>query len=185
MAIEVRAQPTEGDHLDALRVVQRRLGGGWLAPALLLGGPALIVGMTMLGGRSLEQALTANVFWIVLGPLLLFVGLPRITRQTVRATIKGNPATTAPTLYRFTETGFEERECPVEVSVGWPAIADAVETETVLLLFIGRTTAYIVPRPALVAGGQLEAVRALLRERLGARARLLPSEPTRQATSPA
>jgi hypothetical protein len=112
----------------------------------------------------------ANLFWIVLGPLMLFLGVPLTTRRTVRLLTKGNPPATAPQLYRFTETGFEERECPVEVTIAWSAITDAVETKAVLLLFTGRTTAYIVPRRALVAAGQLDAVRAFLRERLGTRA---------------
>jgi hypothetical protein len=173
LPIEVRGRPTERDHLDALRVVRRRLGSPRLAPVFFLGGPALIVVMSLLAGRSLKHALIANVFWIVLGPLMLFLGLPLATRRTVRSLAKGNPAATSPQLYRFTDTGFEERECPVEVSIAWPAITDAVETKALLLLFTGRTTAYIVPRRALVSAGELEAVRALLRERLGERAHLL------------
>jgi hypothetical protein len=114
--------------------------------------------MSLLAGRSLKHALIANVFWIVFGPLMLFLGLPLATRRTVRFLTKGNPAATAPQLYRFTETGFEERECPVEVSIAWSAITDAVETKTLLLLFTGRTMAYIVPQRALVSAGQLEAV---------------------------
>jgi hypothetical protein len=103
---------------------------------------------------------------------VLFVGLPLARRQTVRALIAGNPDATAPALYRFTDRGFEERECPVEVSIGWSAVTEVLETETALLLFVGRTKAYIVPRHALQEAGQLDRVRALLRDRLGARARL-------------
>jgi hypothetical protein len=171
----VRGQLTERDHLDALRIVKRRLPVRWAAPALFLGGPAVMVVMTVLGGMSLQHAVIWNMFWIVVGPLILFVGLPLSTRQSVRFLTKNNPAATAPQLYRFTESGFEERECPVEVSIAWSAMTDAVETKSVLLLFTGRTTAYIVPRRTLVAAGQLEAVRGLLRERLGERARLLPT----------
>jgi hypothetical protein len=173
LPIEVRGQPTERDHLDALRVVQPRLGSRWWGYALFLGGPALIVVMTMLGGMPFKHAVFVNMFWIVVGPLMLFFGLPMATRQTVRTLAKRNPPATAPQLYRFTETGFEERECPVEVSVAWSAITEALESNTVLLLFTGLTTAFLVPRRALVAAGQMEAVRGLLRERLGERARLL------------
>jgi hypothetical protein len=183
LLIEVRGQLTERDHLDALRIVKRRFPSRWAAPALFLGGPAVIVVMTVLGGMSLQHAVIVNMFWIVVGPLILFVGLPLSTRQTVRFLTKGNPAATAPQLYRFTETGFEERECPVEVSIAWSAIADAVETKTLLLLFIGRTTAYIVPRRTLVAAGQMDAVRGLLRERLGERARLLAASEQPEAGS--
>lgn len=185
LPIEVRGQLTERDHLDALRVVQRRLGSRWWSYALFLGGPAFIVVMSLLGGMSLKHAVIANMFWIVVGPLMLFLGLPMATRRTVRTLTKGNPPATAPQLYRFTETGFEERECPVDVSIAWSAIADAVETKTLLLLFIGRTTAYIVPRRTLVAAGQMEAVRGLLRERLGERARLLTASEQPEAGSTA
>jgi hypothetical protein len=113
-----------------------------------------------------------NVFWIVLGAWML-LALPFAARWAARSVIKGNPAATAPQLYRFTDAGFEERECPVEVSIAWSAITDAVETPSVLLLFTGRTSAFIVPERALVEAGQAEAVRALLRDRLGKRAHLL------------
>jgi hypothetical protein len=175
LPIEVRGQPTERDHLDGVRVVQRRLHSRGLGAALSLGVPVLIVASSLLAGSSLKAALFANVFWIVLG-LVVFLGLPVATRRTVRSVTRGNPAMTAPQLYRFTEDGFEERECPVEISIRWSAVTDAVETDSVLLLFTGRTAAFIVPRRALAAAGQLEAVRRLLRERLGERARLLPAE---------
>ena len=71
LPIEVRGQLTERDHLDALRVVQRRLGSRWWSYALFLGGPAFIVVLTMLGGMSLQHAVIVNVFWIVVGPLML------------------------------------------------------------------------------------------------------------------
>jgi hypothetical protein len=182
LPIEVRGQLTERDHLDALRFVKRRYPSRWAAPSLFLGGPAVMVVMTVLGGMSLQRALIWNIFWIVVGPLILFFGLPRATRQSVRFLIKTNPAATAPQLYRFTESGFEERECPVEVGIAWSAITEAVETKSVLLLFIGRVTAYIVPRRTLVAAGQMEAVRGLLRERLGERARLLTASEQPEAS---
>lgn len=177
MPIEVRGQPTERDHLEALRVVQRRLPSRWVAPALFLGGPAAIVALSLIRGQSPEQALIGNLFWLVFGPLMLFLGLPLMTRRTARFVTKVNPAATAPQLYRFTEAGFEERECPVEVSIAWPAMTDALETDSLLLLFTGRTTAYLVPQRALAAAGQQEAVRALLRKHLGDRARILPAGP--------
>jgi hypothetical protein len=181
LPIEVRGQLTERDHLDALRIMKRRFPSRWAAPTLFLGGPVVMVVMTVLGGMSLQHAVIWNMFWVVVGPLILFVGLPLSTRQTVRFLTKSNPAATAPQLYRFTESGFEERECPVEVSIAWSAVTDAVETKSVLLLFTGRTTAHIVPRRALVAAGQMEAVRRLLRERLGERARLLTANEQAEA----
>lgn len=170
--IEFRGQATPRDHLDALRVIERRHGSRWITPAICLGVPAFFVVMSLMGGKSLTEALIANVFWLVLFGLIL-LALPFAARWAARSVTKGNPATTAPVLYRFTEVGFEERECPVEVNVTWSAITDAVETKSVLILFTGRTSGFIVPERALVAAGQAEAVRALLRDRLGARAHLL------------
>jgi hypothetical protein len=181
LPIEVRGQLTERDHLDALRVLKRRFPARWAAPTLFLGGPAVMVAMTVLGGMSLQHAVIWNMFWIVVGPLILFVGLPLSTRQSVRFLTKSNPAATAPQLYRFTESGFEEREGPVEVSIAWSGMTDAVETRSVLLLFTGRTAAHIVPRRNLVAAGQMEAVRRLLQERLGERARLLTASEQSEA----
>ncbi len=171
MPIEARGRLTESDHLEAVRLVQRRLGDRWAAPVLFLGLPLVFVGMSMLGGLPLGHALIANVFWLVAGPLILFVGLPLGIRRTVKIVARDNPAATASQLYRFTESGFEERECPVEVSVAWSAVTDAVETKNLLLLFTGRTSAYIVPLRALAAAGQVEAVRGMLWEKLGDRAR--------------
>ena len=63
----MRGQLTERDHLDALRIVKRRLPFRWAAPALFLGGPAVMVVMTVLGGMSLQHAVIWNMFWIVVG----------------------------------------------------------------------------------------------------------------------
>ena len=66
-----------------------------------------------------------------------------------------------PQLYRFTDAGVEIRGGPYEVTIAWPAILEAVETRAVFLLFTGRTIAHYVPRGAIAAAGQLEAVRGL------------------------
>ncbi|HUR95880.1 MAG TPA: YcxB family protein [Gemmatimonadales bacterium] len=174
MTIDVRGQPTAQDHWDALQVVQRRLGYRWVAPTLCVGGPALLVLVSLVSGRSFQHALFVNVFWIVLGGLIL-IAMPLTHRRNLRALLRGNPDATAPVLYRFTDRGFEERECPVEVSIAWPEIREAVETATVLLLFVGRTRAFIVPRRALEQADQLDSVRVLLHDRLGARARRVGS----------
>ena len=168
LPIEVRGQATEREHLEALTVMQRRVGSGWRALVLCLGVPLCLVAVSVLSGGTLEQALVANLFWLVFGALLVFVSLPIARRETVRSMVKGNPDATAPTLYRFTAEGFEERECPVEVTIKWGSIQEALWTETALLLFIGRTKAYIVPRDALVAAGKFDAIRELLGEHLGA-----------------
>jgi hypothetical protein len=99
--IEVRGQLTDREHLDALRLVQRRLGTSWIVPAVFLGGPASIVVRNLMAGESLARA-------------------------------------------HF-------------------------------LRFTGRTMAQIVTRGAITAAGRLEAVRGLLRERLGERGHLVPA----------
>jgi hypothetical protein len=173
LPIEVQGALTDREHLAAFRMVQSRLSSRWVAPALCLGGPALIVLLNLVAGRSLARTLFANLFWILVGPLYLFVGLPAATRYSLRAWRKANPELGAPQLYRFTATGFELRGGPSEVNIAWASIADARETDAVLILFTGRTMGQVLPRGAIEAAGQLDAVRALLRERLGERAHLL------------
>jgi len=163
------------EHLAALRLVQSRLGSRWVAPALCLGGPALMVVLNLVADRSLTHALIANLFWILVGPLYLFVGLPAGIRHSLRAWRKANPELGSPQLYRFTETGFELRGGPSEVNIAWTSIVEARETDAVLILFTGRTMGQVLSRGAIEAAGQLDAVRALLRERLGGRAHLLPA----------
>jgi hypothetical protein len=175
LPIEVQGALTDREHLAALRMVQRRLGSRWVAPALCLGGPALIVVLNLLAGRSLAHALFANLFWILVGPLYLFVGLPSGTRYSLQAWRKANPELGSPQLYRFSEAGFELRGGPSEVNIAWASIAEARETDAVLILFTGRTVGQVLSRGAIEAAGQLDAVRALLRERLGERAHLLPA----------
>ncbi len=173
LPIEVRGAVTDREHLAALRVVQPRLGSRWVAPAFCLGGPTAIVILSLVAGRSLAHALIANLFWIIVGPLYLFVGLPSAARYNLRAWRKANPELGAAQLYRFTEAGVEVREGPSEVTIAWPRIAEAQETDVVLILFTGGTMGQVLPRGAMEAAGQLDAVRALLRDRLGDRAHLL------------
>jgi hypothetical protein len=132
----------------------------------------LIVALSLLAGESLERAVFRNVFWIVLG-LLFFLGYPLAARFNLRSFIRANPELGATQLYRFTETGLDLRGGPADVSIAWPNVTEAVETKAVFLLFTGRTMAHILPRGAFAAAGQLDAVRELLRERLGERAHLL------------
>jgi hypothetical protein len=174
LPIEVRGGLTAREHLDAWRLVQRRLGTPWVVPAVFLGGPVLIVVLNLGAGKSFGHAVFQNIFWLLFG-LFLFVGLPLCARFNLRSFLKANPELGASQLYRFTETGFETRGGPSEVSITWPNITEAVETKAVLLIFTGRTMAQIVPRGAIAAAGQLGAVRELLRERLGERAHLLPA----------
>jgi len=134
----------------------------------------VIVTLHLLAGESLERAVFRNVFWIVLGLLFLFA-YPLTLRLNLRSFVRTNPELGAPQLYRFTATGVELRGGPADVSIAWPNITEAVETTAVFLLFTGRTMAHVVPRGAIEAAGQLEAVQELLRERLGGRAHLLPS----------
>ncbi len=128
LPIEVRGQATEREHLDALTAMQRRVGTRGRALVLCLGVPLCLVAVSVLSGATLEQALFANLFWLVFGALLALVGLPIARRETVRSMVKGNPDATAPTLYRFTAEGFEERECPVEVTIKWGSIQEALWT---------------------------------------------------------
>ena len=174
LPIEVRGPLTDREFLDGLRVVERRMGRRWIRPVVCLGGPALIVILQVIAGKSLKIALFQNVFWIVFG-LLLFFGLPLQVRFGLRSFLKDNPGLGDPQVYRFTDAGVEIRGGPYEVNIAWASILEAVETRAVFLLFTGRTIAHYVPRGPVAATGQLEAVRGVLRERLGERAHLLPA----------
>ncbi len=132
----------------------------------------MIIVTDLLAGLSLGQAHFANVFWILVGPIYLFFGVPIATRYSLRAWRNANPELGAPQRYRFTDTGFEPREGPSEVTIAWASIVEARETDAVLLLFTGRTMSQVLSRVSMEDAGQMEAVRALLRDRLGERAHL-------------
>ena len=80
------------------------------------------------------------------------------------------PALNGPQRYEFTADGLAISNAGVQNLVRWSAFVEAAETSEFFLLYYAKNCAYYLPRRIMGTEEQVDAVRRLLRERLGDRA---------------
>ncbi len=81
--------------------------------------------------------------------------------------------------YHFCPSGLEANSATASGWVAWDDLWEALETEASLLLFVSPGHHYLIPKRFFHGPGELHSVRELLRQQLGARAKLLPDPPLR------
>jgi len=132
--------------------------------------PILLVVMGWLSKGDLRQALLDNVWFAVLIVVMMFVVVPWFQRRTVSKAYYANPAMQGQQTYEFTPDGLRMVGPLSSVSVAWPGILSAVETDEFLLFFVQKNLAYYLPKRAVSSTAELEELRELARQKLGERA---------------
>jgi hypothetical protein len=125
--------------------------------------PALLVGISLLIGRSLMAALLDNLGWIVGLPLVGFVLVPWINRWALKRRLRSNPLLCGEQSIEFTEEGIAfETEAGSSIT-RWAALIRVVETRRHFLFYIHSGGAYFLPH-AVVGANEIEAIRTVIRE---------------------
>jgi hypothetical protein len=134
---------------------------------LLIG--ALVVSTASAIAAGLPRYLiAANAVILVL--LVLFeVGWPRYLERQVRKFYLATPALAGMQRYVFADDGLTMSSEGSALVVRWSAILKAAETKEFFLLYYSPKAAYYLPRKA-VSRDDVDALRALLRAKLGAKA---------------
>ena len=165
--LAVEFQPDPAQTVRASRAIQQRGRLSWISWAIwpILAGLALMYRLSGVPWRDMGLLAATAVFLAVLA-----FGAPRIQRWQVRHAYQSSPVLRERQRCEFSPSGLTVRGGPASASLEWDAITEAVETDEFFLLFFARKSAYYVPKGALASKSEREALRALLRASLGARA---------------
>jgi hypothetical protein len=115
------------------------------------------------------KVIAANVGVLVL--MILFeLGWPRYLERHVRKFYLTTPALAGVQRYVFADDGLTMSSEGSSILVRWPSILQAVETKEFFLFYYSPKAAYYLPRRVVGRDNQEGALRAGLREKLGAKA---------------
>ena len=106
---------------------------------------------------------------------------PRIQRWQLRRAYSETPSLRGPQVYQFTDAGLTIRGGAASTTLGWDSFVKADETREFFLLFYSKRCAYYLPKRVAGDEGERNALRALLRAKLGARAAGLRADELRVA----
>lgn len=163
---------TAKDQREAVRaIVLRQPPVRWTRAVVALL-PIAMVAWSMSVGWSLGLALFRNVFWIVFASLYFLIGIPLIVRAGVLAVRKADPAWNEEQVVSIDETGFRLASASAQIDIAWSEVRRAAESPAVFLVYFGTGRVFFIPSHVVSAHGVLPALRALLRDKLGERARL-------------
>ena len=113
----------------------------WRARAPIFGGG--IVGLLVCGGLLAYFRLYSMLWWVALLVVANFTTWPYI-RWSIRRKLMKNAGKSAQ--IRLTAADFSTSSDGASLTLPWTRIKFAEEDEQNLYLFVGRTTAFIVPR---------------------------------------
>jgi hypothetical protein len=134
--------------------------------------PVLMIAWSMSAGWPFHLAVFRNLFWIVVGALELLFLVPMSVRKAVEASRRADPHWAEDQVLTLGDATLELQGASTRSEVPWSQVERAVETRDVLLLYTRTGRVLYIPVRAVVEQTMLPKVRALLRSRLGARARL-------------
>ena len=151
------------------RVTQRLTGSRqrWFILAMCAALVVVYIGLPTLSG-TFNWSLVNFIPLAVTLVLLLAVG-PLATWYAAKTLPRRSPSLQGPQERVLSSDGFQVRGRGAVTSFEWSAIQRAVETKRTFLFFFNQKQAHYLPKRAIPTSADLEQVRTLLRERLGAR----------------
>jgi len=158
----------------ATRAVVSRFGTTYLGWIFFVGVPMLLVIVKLCLGQDISApgAFGLPTWATVVGGLLFMLGLmPLLQLLNVSSMRRGNPSTGGVTTYTITPDGYSIQGGLFDTTLKWEAFLKAIETKEFILLYVSTRWAHFIPK-AIATSSDLEAIRTILRQKLGPKAQL-------------
>jgi len=175
MTLAFTFKPTPAEHSRAFMFMLRRKRGYWITMAVLTLIIFVIAIVPATQGYSVgEVASTVLPYLLILGAIVL--ALPLVQRWQLKRVYRQTPLWQQEQTHEFAEAGFRMSNPLANTLMRWDAFREALETKEFFLLYVSGYMAYFLPKRAITARDQLQALRALLQTelaRVGRKARML------------
>jgi hypothetical protein len=174
-AVRLTFPVTAEDQRAAVRAIVLRTPSVRWMRILVLALPPVMIAWSMASGWPLGLAIFRNVFWIVFAALYLLAGIPMMVRAGVRAVRKAYPEWAEEQTVTLDQSGIRLASPSGTTDVAWDDVQAAAEARDAFLVQFGPGRVFFIPRHVASSQGMIDPLRQVLRERLGARARLRTS----------
>lgn len=129
--------------------------------------PFVFVGISLLAGRGLLEAIRGNLFWIIGLPLFGFVVVPGLNRWSSARALRSNPALGGEQTVALTSEGLAMQNRAGSSLIRWSTILRVIEERNHFLFYYSPGCAYYLPR-ASVPISELPALRSFIDEHVTA-----------------
>ena len=176
LAYEFSVDPAET--VRACRELRRRQAFAWVEWAVW---PALFIlaALYLLVGRDWRALWPLGLVALVI--LLFQALLPLVQRWQIGRAYQATPNLRGAQAYRFSDAGLRITGGAATIELGWDSFVEVAETKEFFLFFYSKQCAYYLPKRVARDHSQRDALRALLRAKLGPRAARLQSDVGRDA----
>ena len=140
---------------------------------IVLVSPILLVALSAGTGATLWEAIVLHFFWIIFGPLFVFVAMPLSYRMLARKAWRGRVNVPARE-FTVSEEGLSIADNGSPASIAWAEIRKVAETPEFMLFFLSMREAVYCPIGELPAETLMK-LRGIVRRNLGDRADLAGS----------
>lgn len=174
-AVRLTYPVTAEDQRAAVRAIVLRTPSVRWMRLLVLALPPVMIAWSMASGWPLGLAVFRNVFWIVFAALYLLAGIPMMVRSGVKAIREAYPAWAEEQVVTMDQSGIRLTSPSGTTDIAWDDVQAAIEARDVFLVQFGPGRVFFIPRHVPSSQHMMDPLRQLLRDRLGARARLRAS----------
>ncbi len=158
----------------ATRAILNRLSSTYIAWGFFVGVPVLLVILMLCLGQDLftPREYGLPTWAIPVGGLLfMLVFMPLIQCLNISSMRRRNPSVGGIQTYTITPDGYTIKGSLFDTTLKWEAFLKAIETKEFILLYVSTRWAHFIPKAAATAS-DLQAIRAIIREKLGTKAKL-------------
>jgi hypothetical protein len=174
-AVTVSGPISFGLQYRATRATVARSPVNLLSYVFFVGVPLLLLAIMLVTGSDVSRPSALGLpVWagLLLGPAFVILFLPLCHALNVWQMRSRNASVRGVLTFRVTDEGFESHGGSFDVTVRWEAIHRVVETKRFFLFYVSSTMAYFIPKTCIHLPEELQALRKIVYEAVGERAKL-------------